>query len=183
MDDPVNVNEVYVPIDWLGWRWPGVCARKGCDSTASHVLLSFQWMEHGTPRSQSRWCGDHLEGAAKRRRAPILLQRAELDGIRQAKWVRSRELYEAARRENKAREARILREHGRILRMSGYAGRLYHTVNDELVLEHTDGRQETMCCWPQGVHRVDNRVRGRRAPDRHALRCPRHPDGATEHDQ
>lgn len=157
---------------------PRCCLRCG----ASPGYVQINWPQYGLRRFFATWrssyCGKHMLEVNKRRRMPVLETEDEVRAFEKIHRDRAQEIGEQMEAEHKAREQKELDEHGRILRLSGYRGRMYELADESLeadVIAESDGTSECetirVCCWKFGAWLIDNRIGGRRSPERHDIDC------------
>lgn len=88
--------------------------------------------------------------------------------------ARAEALRVAAEQESNARRAQEFAEQGRILTLSGLKGCLYELPDGSYVVQ-LGGPTEPftpVCCRYQGIHLIDNRIRGKVGVPSHCEDCP-----------
>lgn len=147
-----------------------------CDAPADYVqaIVSAGNAERpvkGHFRRASAYCTAHIGPVAARRTIPCVDSQAELVALVCAERQALEANYARQRAEHAAREAAVLAEFGRILRLSGSRGRMYELADGSLECEFADGRRERPCCWREGGRLIDSRAGGRLAVG-HNEECP-----------
>lgn len=127
-------------------------------------------------------CDRHAREKARARGIPLLATRSDYDRYlaetaRFQRWHEARVADARAaaqaqwQQEAQAREQEVLARDGRVLRLSGYRGRLFARSDGGLECELHDGTRVVPCCWLEGARLIDHRVGGRAASG-HTPGCP-----------
>lgn len=180
-------TKVFLAVSQLSHLWkriyPVDCRAKGCSNPATYVLAQlFASSKPGrisghTYHRSSAWCPEHVSTAVRRLKIPLVDTFDQALGICADLAVQDQRNIEESRRSLVENERRILAEHGRIQRMSGFSGRLFEKADGTWEIDlHTTGGTVTqpVCCAACGLWLIDNRHRERRNgyPERHSPGCP-----------